>query len=109
MHPRTIPNLPDGTFNLDIIDDYIRPTDDPHQPMTQLVCVENTQNFCGGKIIPLEFLKKVSTEHCHEILIFIAIAMLVTKLDYTNFILVTLSRLKSFFVLTETFRTRYKV
>lgn len=59
VHPRTIPNLPDGTFNLDTIDDYIRPTDDPHQPMTQLVCVENTHNFCGGKVIPLDFLKRL--------------------------------------------------
>ena len=59
VHPRTVANLPDGTFDLDIIDDYIRPTDDPHQPWTQLVCVENTHNFCGGKAIPISFMKRL--------------------------------------------------
>jgi len=59
VHPRAIANLPDGTFDLETLDNYIRPTDDPHQPWTQLVCVENTHNFCGGKVIPLSFMKNL--------------------------------------------------
>lgn len=61
MHARAIPNQPDGTFDLDQFDAYVRPRDDPHQPWTGLVVVENTHNYCGGKVIPLDFMTKVST------------------------------------------------
>ena len=60
LHARSIPNLADGTFNLDKFDEYIRPRDDPHQPFTGLVVVENTHNYCGGKVLPLDFLARVS-------------------------------------------------
>ena len=60
----TIPNLYDGTFSLDVLTNSIR-SEDIHEPTTQLICIENTHNVCGGTVLPLEFLenlKKIS-EH----------------------------------------------
>lgn len=50
IQPYTIPNSADGTLPLDAIEAAIRP-DDPHYPRSSLICLENTQNKCGG--IPL--------------------------------------------------------
>jgi len=52
---RTVPNLSDGTMDLDNIRNSIR-DDDFHEPITKLICIENTHNACGGKVLPLEFL-----------------------------------------------------
>lgn len=62
LHPRTIPNKPDGTFDLDVLEDGIRPKDDPHQPWTGLIVVENTHNYCGGRAIPMDFMAEVEIE-----------------------------------------------
>ncbi len=43
-------NQPDGTLALDDILVSIR-TEDVHHPITRLICLENTQNICGG--VPL--------------------------------------------------------
>ena len=59
IHTRTLPNLDDGTFNVDSIDDLVRVRTDPHLPWTRAVCVENTHNFCGGKILSESFMEKV--------------------------------------------------
>lgn len=62
---RTIPNLGDGTFSLETLTDSIR-SEDIHEPTTQLICIENTHNVCGGTVLPLDFLenlKKISEEH----------------------------------------------
>ncbi|XP_060588289.1 uncharacterized protein LOC132743742 [Ruditapes philippinarum] len=56
---RTIQNNDDGTFDLDELCRVIRPVNDVHQPITKLICLENSQNFCGGKALPLSFLKQV--------------------------------------------------
>lgn len=45
-----IQNQPDGTLALEDILTSIR-TEDVHHPITRLVCLENTQNICGG--VPL--------------------------------------------------------
>ncbi|XP_053391697.1 uncharacterized protein LOC128554429 isoform X2 [Mercenaria mercenaria] len=57
--PRTIRNNDDGTYDLDKLRKAIRPLSDVHQPHTGLICHENSQNFCGGKALPLSFLKEV--------------------------------------------------
>lgn len=59
LHPRAIPNKPDGTFDLDVLDESIRPKNNPHEPCTGLIVVENTHNYYGGKVIPIDFLAKV--------------------------------------------------
>jgi threonine aldolase len=57
---RNIANLPDGTLDLEQVTLAIR-EDDIHEPTTQLICIENTHNACGGKILPLSFLAKLET------------------------------------------------
>ncbi|KAH8418070.1 hypothetical protein KR222_011416, partial [Zaprionus bogoriensis] len=52
----TVRNQPDGTFSLAELRHKIRQYKDCHEPVTSLVVVENTQNICGGRVIPLSFL-----------------------------------------------------
>jgi threonine aldolase len=58
VSPRTIPNLPDGTMDLDLVKLAIR-DDDIHEPQTKLICIENTHNACGGKVLPISFMKNL--------------------------------------------------
>ena len=55
---RTVPNLEDGTMELSQLRDAIR-DDDIHEPATKLICVENTHNVCGGRILPIPFLESL--------------------------------------------------
>jgi len=57
----TIPNLSDGTFDLDVMQQHIR-TRDLHEPTSALICVENTHNKCGGKVLPLAWLDEVNVK-----------------------------------------------
>ena len=50
IQPCPVPNQKDGTLNREDILASIR-SEDVHHPITRLVCLENTQNICGG--IPL--------------------------------------------------------
>lgn len=59
IHPRTIPNLPDGTMDLEALESAIRP-DNIHFPRTRLIVLENTHNRCGGSPIPGDFMSRVS-------------------------------------------------
>ncbi len=54
-----IPNQPDGTLRLDEIAAAIR-EDDVHHPRTRLVCLENTQNACGGVVLTAEYTRSVA-------------------------------------------------
>lgn len=58
MQPHIIPNRPDGTFDVSEIPARVR-DEDVHCPRTALVCIENTQNVCGGKVIPLSWIDEV--------------------------------------------------
>jgi len=58
VHSCQLPNQPDGTIALDDIKGAIR-SDDPHQPITRLVTIENTQNRCGGKCLSVEYTHQV--------------------------------------------------
>ena len=55
VHSRTLRNQPDGTLDLDEVADAIR-ADNPHYPISRLLCIENTQNFCGGRALSLEYM-----------------------------------------------------
>ncbi|OQV23283.1 putative low-specificity L-threonine aldolase 2 [Hypsibius exemplaris] len=59
VHVKAIPTLADGTFLLEDIVTSIR-TDDIHFPRTKVLCLENTHNGCGGKVLPLAYLDKVT-------------------------------------------------
>lgn len=58
VHPRTLRNLPDGTFSLEELRQLVR-GDNPHWPVTSLVCVENTHNMVGGRVLPLGWLDEL--------------------------------------------------
>lgn len=59
VHPHTIRNRPDGTLDLAEIEAAIR-SDNEHYPVTKLVCLENTHNFCGGRVLPVAYMDEVS-------------------------------------------------
>lgn len=55
-----IPNLEDGTFDLDLLESKIRPSEvESHETITGLICLENTNNRCGGKVLSLSYIQKV--------------------------------------------------
>ncbi len=58
IQPYPLENQKDGTLSLDEIRSAIRP-EDVHQPITRLICLENTQNVCGGVPITLEYTQQV--------------------------------------------------
>ena len=61
-----MPNLSDGTFSIEEIDKRVRPTNDVHYPLTGLICVENTHNYCSGSVVPITWLQRVSKPACRK-------------------------------------------
>lgn len=58
VHSCQLPNQPDGSIALDDIEGAIR-ADDPHQPVTRLIALENTHNRCGGTVQSVEYTRQV--------------------------------------------------
>jgi len=58
VHSCQIPNQADGTLALDDIRAAIR-DDDDHEPVTRLVCLENTHNRCGGVALTAAYTRQV--------------------------------------------------
>ena len=58
IQPCPIQNQPDGTLALGDILASIR-TEDVHHPITRLVCIENTQNICGGVPLTVEYTRQI--------------------------------------------------
>jgi len=56
IHPRTVPNQPDGTLDLASVSASIR-GDDLHFPRTRLIAIENTHNRCSGSPLPAAYLR----------------------------------------------------
>ncbi len=52
-------NQPDGSLLPQDVVHAIRP-DDPHDPITRLVCLENTHNRCGGTVQTAEYTRSIS-------------------------------------------------
>ncbi|MGB8213459.1 MAG: low-specificity L-threonine aldolase [Anaerolineales bacterium] len=59
LHSCQLPNQPDGSLALEDIAAAIRP-DDQHEPVTRLVCFENTHNGCGGVYQSPEYMRQAS-------------------------------------------------
>ncbi|KAL6475407.1 hypothetical protein MHYP_G00164470 [Metynnis hypsauchen] len=60
VHSATAMTLADGTFDLDQLDSKIRHGyPDAHYPRSRLVCLENTHNILGGRVLPLSFLQEL--------------------------------------------------
>lgn len=43
----------------DLVDAFPADQDDPQFALPRLICLENTHNRCGGKVLSLEYMKKV--------------------------------------------------
>ncbi|XP_037648834.1 probable low-specificity L-threonine aldolase 2 isoform X1 [Sebastes umbrosus] len=60
VHATTATTLPNGTFDLEQLESKIRHGyPKSHYPRSRLICVENTHNIQGGRVLPLTFLKEV--------------------------------------------------
>jgi len=59
IHPRTVPNQPDGKMALEDIEAAIR-GDNVHFPRSRLIILENTHNLCNGWPLDLEYMQAVS-------------------------------------------------
>jgi len=58
IQPCPIQNQKDGTLALDDIITSVR-SEDVHHPITRLICLENTQNICGGVPLTVEYTRQV--------------------------------------------------
>lgn len=65
IHPRTIPNEPDGTLQPERIEEAVR-APDLHYPPSRLLCLENTHNYCGGTALSVKYMaeaERVARKH----------------------------------------------
>jgi threonine aldolase len=58
IHPRTVPNLPDGTLDPAAIEAAVRDKN-VHYPVTRVIALENTHNRCLGTPLPPAYLDEV--------------------------------------------------
>ena len=58
IQPCPVPNQPDGTLALGDISASIR-SEDVHHAITRLICIENTQNICGGVPLSAKYTRQV--------------------------------------------------
>jgi len=57
---REVKNLNDGTLDMAELHEKLRPEfPDPHEPYTSLICIENTHNYCGGTVLPIEWIDQL--------------------------------------------------
>jgi threonine aldolase len=59
VHSNQLPNQPDGSIALEDIESAIR-WNDPHEPVTRLIALENTHNRCGGTYQSVEYTCQVA-------------------------------------------------
>ena len=60
VHPQQIRNNPDGTLDMEELESKIRKEVDDHFPTTKLICIENTHNVLGGRVLPPSYMKQVA-------------------------------------------------
>jgi threonine aldolase len=65
VHSHQLPNQPDGSLRLEDIQVAIR-DDDAHQPISRLICLENTHNRCGGAPLSVEYTRAVGKLALHN-------------------------------------------
>lgn len=61
----TVPTHPDGTVDLQAVDNAVRPSN-AHFTTPRVLCIENTQGTVGGRVIPLSFFeeaRKICDKH----------------------------------------------
>jgi threonine aldolase len=60
IHSYTLQTQPDGTLKLEDVESAVR-ADNEHYPRTKLVCVENTHNNMGGRVLPLDYMRRLGS------------------------------------------------
>lgn len=55
----TIPNQDDGSLAPEDIRKAMRNPLDIHEPISRMVIIENTQNACGGKTLPVSYMDEI--------------------------------------------------
>jgi threonine aldolase len=65
IHPRVVQNLSDGSVDLDVVKTLVR-SKDSHFPRTRVLCLENTHNRMGGKVLGEAYLQKAK-KVCEEL------------------------------------------
>lgn len=58
--PRCIENQRDGSIDLDAIEKAVRDRN-IHFPVTEVIAIEDTHNFCGGRMVPKGYLNAVGS------------------------------------------------
>ena len=65
---RSIEDNPDGTMDLDAIEDAFRDPTDPHEPISGLVTIENTHAHSMGQPLTPEYTRRVAAvAHAHGV------------------------------------------
>jgi threonine aldolase len=64
IHSYQVPNQTDGSLAVDDIASAIR-SDDAHEPISRLICLENTHNACGGTYQSREYVQEIC-QYAHE-------------------------------------------
>jgi threonine aldolase len=59
IHPRTVPNQPDGTLDLGDVEAAIRDPENAYHPPSRLICLENTHNRCSGAVLTPGYMAQV--------------------------------------------------
>jgi threonine aldolase len=59
IHPHPIVDGPDAQWELEALKAAIRP-DDEHVPRTKVICLENTHNAAGGRVLPPDYVAAIS-------------------------------------------------
>jgi threonine aldolase len=59
VHPFALPNLPNGTLDLEQVENAIR-SENVHFPRTRLIVMENTHNACGGVPIQAAYMEEAA-------------------------------------------------
>jgi threonine aldolase len=59
VHPHIVLNAEDGTLPLEKIEKAVRHSD-LHYPLTRLICLENTHNYCQGSPLTTEYMEEVA-------------------------------------------------
>ena len=64
----TVPNNADGTLDLAKVQAGIADESDEHVAATALLCLENTHNRCGGKVLSVEYMREAAElAHAHDV------------------------------------------
>ncbi|XP_065187709.1 uncharacterized protein LOC135818285 [Sycon ciliatum] len=60
VHPREVKTFADGRLDLDDLRSKVR-EDDIHYPVTSLICLENTHNMFGGRVLRPDAIAEISS------------------------------------------------